>query len=311
MNEHNKNSNNEIKRHALGKQIAIGSSSEGNAYFIEINRRGYQKPFRLLIECGFNLGIISSRLMKHGISANTIDAILVTHEHNDHAKGLVEMIGKLSKHVYAPKSVFVKYGLLDSHYAHVITYPQKKVIADGIEVTPIPLVHRNDDGSEVENYGYIIDIDADYGNYKILFITDTHYLKYNLSKYQFNTIYIEANNRAYVIVKALENAKEKGEMGKIIHYDRVLHSHMLVENTAKTIVGSKKNDGFNLSKTDTIYLIHLSTSNQSASEQIKYYIINALKEANLMRKWVIKKENPQKEIELPRVKVILKNGEIQ
>lgn len=308
MNEHN---NNETKRHALGKQIAIGSSSEGNAYFIEINRKGYQKPFRLLIECGFSLDIISKRLLNHGISARHIDAVLVTHEHNDHSKGVSEMITKLSKHVYAPKSVFVKYGLLDSNYAHVITYPQKKIITDGIDVTPIPLVHRNDDGSEVENYGYIINIDADYGNYKILFITDTHYLKYNLSKYQFNTIYIEANNRSYAIVKALENAKEKGDMGKTIHYDRVLHSHMLVENTAHTLVGSKNNQGFDLSKTDTIYLIHLSTSNQVASEQIKYFIINALKEANLMRKWTIKKEEPQKVIDLPRVKVILKNGEIQ
>ena len=309
MNENKQNDN--LKRHALGKQIAIGSSSEGNSYFIEINRKGYQKPFRLLIECGYNLGIISSRLSKHGVSTTSIDAILVTHEHNDHSKGVSEMINKLSKHVYAPKSVFVKYNLLDSHYAHVITYPQKKILSDGIEVTPIPLVHRNDDGSEVENYGYIIEIDADYGNYKILFITDTHYLKYNLSKYQFNTIYIEANNRSYAIIKALEHAKEIGDKAKEIHYDRVLHSHMLVENTAKTLIGSKKNDGFDLSKTDTIYLIHLSTSNQSASEQIKYYIINALKEANLMRKWVIKKEQPQKVIELPRVKVILKNGEVQ
>lgn len=307
MNEHN---NNETKRHALGKQIAIGSSSDGNAYLIEINRKGYPKPFRLLIECGFTLDVISKRLLNHGVSARHINAVLVTHEHNDHSKGVPEIITKLSKHVYAPKSVFKKYGLLESNYAHVITYPQKKILTDGVDVTPIPLVHRNDDGSEVENYGYIINIDADYGNYKILFITDTHYLKYNLSKYQFNTIYIEANNRSYAIVKALENAKEKGDMGKTIHYDRVLHSHMLVENTAHTLVGSKNNQGFDLSKTDTIYLIHLSTSNQVASEQIKYFIINALKEANLMRKWVIKKDD-NKVIELPRVKVILKNGEIQ
>ena len=137
-----------------------------------------------------------------------------------------------------------------------------------------------------------------------------HYLKYNLSKYQFNVIYIEANNRSYAIVKALEHAKAIGDKGREIQYDRVLHSHMLVENTAHTLIGSKNNAGFDLSKTDMIFLIHLSTSNQSASEQIKYYIINALKEANRMRKWVIKKDD-NKIIELPRVKVILKNGEIQ
>ena len=308
MNENKQNDN--LKRHALGKQIAIGSSSEGNAYLIEINRRGYQKPFRLLIEAGFPLDIISKRLLNHGLSLTKIDAVLVTHEHNDHAKGVPDFINKLSKHVYAPKSVFKKYGLEDSTYAHAITYPQTKIIADGIEATPIPLVHKEADGSNVENYGYIIKIDADYGDYYILFITDTHYLKYNLSKYQFNVIYIEANNRSYAIVKALEHAKAIGDKGREIQYDRVLHSHMLVENTAHTLVGSKNNAGFDLSKTDMIFLIHLSTSNQSASEQIKYYIINALKEANLMRKWVIKKDD-NKVIELPRVKVILKNGEIQ
>ena len=299
-----------IKRHALGKQIAIGSSSEGNAYLIEINRRGYQKPFRLLIEVGFTLDVISKRLLNHGLSLTKVDAVLVTHEHNDHAKGVHEIITKLSKDVYAPKSVFTKYGLEDSRYAHVITYPQTKIIVDGIEVTPIPLAHKNPDGSDVENYGYIIKIDADYGEYNILFITDTHYVRYNLSKYQFNTIYIEANNRSYAIVKALEHAKAIGDKAREIQYDRVLHSHMLVENTVNTIVGSKNNAGFDLSKTDTIFLIHLSTSNQSASEQIKQYVIKHLYEANLMRKWVIKKDN-NKVIELPRVKVILKNGEIQ
>ena len=306
MNNTNKIS---TKKHALGKHFSIGSSSEGNAYLIEINRKGRNKPFRLLIEAGFTLDIIAKRLLRYGISATTIDAVLVTHLHNDHSKGVPQLIKTLGKNVFAPKSVFEKYGLIGNPNAHIIKYPQKKVIADGIEVMAMELMHKDDDGSLVETYGYIIEIDGDYGKYQILFVTDTHYIKYNLSKYQFGTIFIEANNRTYTILKALENAKESGNLSKIIQYDRVLHSHMLVENTANTLIGDSKNAGFDLSKTDNIFLIHLSTSNQAASENIKYHIINRLKEANKMRLWTVKEKGIT--VELPRVKVCLKNGEIQ
>ena len=98
-------------RYALGKVLSIGSSSEGNAYYVEINRKGYQYPFKLLIECGFTYSEIGRRLLKYGVSINDINAVLITHEHNDHSKAVKDMVDR-GKLVFAPKEVFEKYGVI-------------------------------------------------------------------------------------------------------------------------------------------------------------------------------------------------------
>ena len=123
---------------------------------------------------------------------------------------------------------------------NIIKERSTKVIADGVQVIGFPLEHHEADGSNIVNFGYIITAECDLGKHNILFVTDTHYIKYNLRSYKFHTIFIEANNMTRVIYMALQNAKTKGDKWKEIHFDRVLHSHMLVENCTKTLLGSKK-----------------------------------------------------------------------
>lgn len=67
--------------------ISIGSGSKGNATIVEAGNT------RLLVDCGFGLRDSLGRLEKIGIKLDEISAILVTHEHGDHSKG-VAMLGK-------------------------------------------------------------------------------------------------------------------------------------------------------------------------------------------------------------------------
>lgn len=62
--------------------VSLGSGSRGNAALIEAGGT------RLLIDCGFPLRELEQRLGRAGVDPQTLDGILVTHEHQDHAKGV-------------------------------------------------------------------------------------------------------------------------------------------------------------------------------------------------------------------------------
>lgn len=61
---------------------SLGSGSTGNATLVEATSGG--RTSRLLIDCGFGLKQLDSRLARAGLAAGDIDAIFITHEHGDH-----------------------------------------------------------------------------------------------------------------------------------------------------------------------------------------------------------------------------------
>lgn len=60
----------------------LASGSKGNAIFVGTKRT------RILIDAGISTRVIEDRLLEIGVEAETIQAILITHEHVDHIKGL-------------------------------------------------------------------------------------------------------------------------------------------------------------------------------------------------------------------------------
>ncbi|WP_423823356.1 MBL fold metallo-hydrolase [Salinisphaera sp. SPP-AMP-43] len=60
----------------------LGSGSKGNALVVE------QGATRLLIDCGFSAREIAKRLARLELVPADIDAIVITHEHDDHWKGV-------------------------------------------------------------------------------------------------------------------------------------------------------------------------------------------------------------------------------
>lgn len=63
------------------KLWVLGSGSSGNAILIE------SAGSRILVDAGFAPRILKRRLAVAGVAPESIDAVVVTHEHNDHAKG--------------------------------------------------------------------------------------------------------------------------------------------------------------------------------------------------------------------------------
>src|SRR5262245_55789761 len=72
----------------------LGSGSRGNATFIKTD------SVRLLIDAGLSRRELAKRLESIGEDPDGIDAVLVTHEHNDHGAGLRTMLNELSIHAF-------------------------------------------------------------------------------------------------------------------------------------------------------------------------------------------------------------------
>jgi phosphoribosyl 1,2-cyclic phosphodiesterase len=63
------------------RAIVLGSGSGGNAVVVESD------GFRLLIDAGFSCRELERRMRKVGVEPDTIQALLLTHEHEDHVRG--------------------------------------------------------------------------------------------------------------------------------------------------------------------------------------------------------------------------------
>jgi phosphoribosyl 1,2-cyclic phosphodiesterase len=72
----------------------LGSGSRGNATFIKTD------SVRILIDAGLSHKELGKRLESIGEDPDGIDAVLVTHEHNDHGSGLRTMLKELCIRAY-------------------------------------------------------------------------------------------------------------------------------------------------------------------------------------------------------------------
>ena len=76
------------------KFASLGSGSKGNATLVTAG------DCWILVDCGFSAREAGRRLQRLGVDPQQIDAILVTHEHSDHASGVGALARKYSIPVY-------------------------------------------------------------------------------------------------------------------------------------------------------------------------------------------------------------------
>ncbi len=69
---------------------ALGSGSQGNGLVVE------QGGCRVLVDCGFSLSETLQRLRRLGLEPSDLNAVLVTHEHDDHAGGVARLASTYS-----------------------------------------------------------------------------------------------------------------------------------------------------------------------------------------------------------------------
>jgi len=139
---------------------SLGSGSAGNCMVIE------QASTRLLLDCGFGVKETVARLERLDLSPEQITGILLTHEHDDHAKGAFKLAAKFGIPIwlshgtkkmterYWPKNADVTLHVIDVHTTFAI---------EEIQVTPYPVPH---DAREPIQYTFTV------GEHKLGVLTD-------------------------------------------------------------------------------------------------------------------------------------------
>lgn len=114
---------------------SLGSGSEGNALLVESGTS------RLLLDCGFSVAETVRRLERLNIPPESLDAILVTHEHDDHVGGVARFARRFGTTVY------LSYGTYTASAAHgqfadvVIIDSHTPFVIGDLEVMPYPVPH--------------------------------------------------------------------------------------------------------------------------------------------------------------------------
>ena len=115
---------------------SIGSGSEGNGLIVESGST------RILIDCGFRLSETVKRLKRLGLEPADLAAILVTHEHDDHAGGVARFARRFHLPVYLTYGTLISFGPRAALMPRVVLIDSHEPFAIGdLEIYPYPVPH--------------------------------------------------------------------------------------------------------------------------------------------------------------------------
>lgn len=206
----------------------LASSSRGNCYLIN---NGITP---LLLECGIPWKVTRQKL---NFQTSSIAACLISHEHADHSKAWQD-VAKAGINIYTSQGTINALNM-EGHRIKP-TKPLQQFEIGTWTILPFPIQH-----DAVEPFGFLL---ANQSGDKLLFATDTYYIKYKFS--DLTHIMVECNHSADLLKANVEAGKVPLPMK-----NRLIQSHFSLENVKKFL---QAND---LSKVREIHLIHLSDGN--------------------------------------------------
>ena len=149
------------------KFCSLSSGSSGNCQYIETNKT------RILIDSGFSGKKIESLLKSIDVEPRSIDAILVTHEHIDHVRGVGILSRRYGIPVYANENTWkaMTPTIKEVKTENSKLFDSNKIFQlNDLDILPFTISHDS-----IEPVGYIIF----YKNKKISIITDTGWVNDN------------------------------------------------------------------------------------------------------------------------------------
>lgn len=123
---------------------ALGSGSEGNAIVVHSCVAG--ATTRVLLDCGFSVKELEKRLAVLGLNATQLDAVLITHEHDDHAHGAYRAAKRWRLPLYATYGTLcAAYDVTAPDWAnyHALNYVYGDAAFNigSLSIVPVPVPH--------------------------------------------------------------------------------------------------------------------------------------------------------------------------
>ncbi len=113
---------------------SLGSGSRGNATVVEWHSG------LLMVDCGFTIKATEQRMARLGKSPEDLKAIIVTHEHSDHLKGVAPLARKYDIPVYMTPGTFKSKDLGRLPVLNLIEGYQPFTL-EGMDVMPVAVPH--------------------------------------------------------------------------------------------------------------------------------------------------------------------------
>ncbi|MDP3453709.1 MAG: MBL fold metallo-hydrolase [Bacteroidales bacterium] len=224
------------------KFISLSSGSSGNSYYIGNN------SVSLLIDAGIGTRTIKKRLSEHNVDIESVDFVLITHDHYDHIKHLTSLTERFAKPVYATEHLL---NSLENHhhtrgrlkgYKRVLEKEVPFIYKD-VSITAFDVPH---DASE--SLGYFIDFMGE----RFTVITDLGRVTSRVTDYCkiSENIIIESNYDCIMLEKG-------GYPKELIERIRGGRGHLSNHETSSAIAG------FYHTGIKNIFLCHLSDKNNT------------------------------------------------
>ena len=248
------------------KICVLSSGSKGNTTYIETPNA------KILIDAGNSSKYILEKLQELEVNPEEIDAILITHIHVDHVKGLPVLLKRINPCVYMTEKM---YPYLDYIENDSIIDKPSFCIKD-IYIETIKTSHDTED-----SLGYIINNQ----NKSVVYITDTGYINHKYFNILKNRdIYIMESNHD---VEMLNNGKYPFELRQRILSDK---GHLSNYDSAKYL------SRFIGEKTKYILLAHLSEENNTKELAYNTLTNRLEKEHIAMNNIIITNQNKETEL---------------
>ena len=215
------------------KVIVLSSGSKGNTTLITT------KKTKILIDCGNTCKYICEKLKNLNITPEEIDAILITHTHVDHVKGLQVFLHKYNTKVYLTEKMQPELKFVENY----CLIEENNFTINDIKIDIIKTSHDTSDSQ-----GFIVTSD----NKSAVYITDTGYINIKYHEMLKNKeLYIFESNHD---IEMLNNSKYPFHLRKRILSDK---GHLSNYDSAKYL------SEFIGENTKYILLAHLSEENNT------------------------------------------------
>jgi len=209
----------------------LQSGSAGNSYAIDDGETV------LLLEAGIPAAKIAQG---YGEWMPRAAGCLITHEHQDHAKGAAGLAGR-GVDLYASKGTFQELGGLGRPYRRKELAPLEQIQIGSWQVLPFLAEH-----DAAEPLGFLLYSEP--AREKVLFATDTYFIAYRFPG--LTAVMVECNYS----LALLEENERAGWVHPVLK-NRLTRSHLSLESCKEFLAGT------DLSRVHDIYLLHLSKQN--------------------------------------------------